>query len=102
MKRYISAKSLAGSRLRDSWAAELRKREDEKVKREETGERRGGGAFNLFLRDGPSETFWGGGVFSSRRNFFGIPSDWSDLTDCINTLKAGRSERWHAASTRVK
>ena len=34
-----------------------------------------------------------------------IPSDWSDLTDYINTLKAGRSchsERWHAASTLVK
>ena len=32
----------------------------------------------------------------------GIPSDWSDLTDYIDTLKAGRSshsERWHAAST---
>ena len=71
-KRYISAKSLACSRLRDSWAAELRKREDES----KTGgnwERRGGGACNLFLRDGPLEKLWGDGNFRATGIFSVYP-----------------------------
>ena len=52
------------------------------MEREETGESRAGGAVKRCI-PAPS-----------------IPSDWSDLTDYINALKAGRSchsERWHAA-----
>ena len=67
-------------------SAELRKREDEN-KREETGERR---AAKPTCSGIPAP---------------GIPSDCSDLTDYINTLKEGRSchsERWRTASTRVK